>query len=69
MRRALCIPGLQEGPDKVKPTQLGPHGSVDVCEDAVVVLSVSYQQLGAEGQTRSLQERNTESSTSGEIEP
>lgn len=69
MRRALCIPGLQEGPDKVKPTRLGPHGSVDVCEDAVVVLSVSYQQLGAEGQTRSLQERNTESSTSGEIEP
>lgn len=40
VRRALCIPGLQEGPDGVNPDQFSPQHSVEVFEDAVLLLAV-----------------------------
>lgn len=47
VRRAHCTPVLQYRPGGVKPVALSPQRSVDVLEDAVVLLSVLYQQLGA----------------------
>lgn len=34
VRRARCTPVLQEGPDGEKPTQLNPHRSTNIFEDA-----------------------------------
>lgn len=66
---AWKIPGSgeipQEGPDGIKPIRLSPHHSVDVTEDAAVRALAVGRNRGGEG---ILQERNIDSTCSGETE-